>query len=288
MAIALGGQTALSFGVTNAAGVATSPTTAQIVIIQPDGSTATPTPALTLAAGGLTLPSAGTVLGYFTPTMTGWHQWVGSSTGPATATFPDSFTVIGTGLNSTYAPIVSLSEVRGHLRMTDTSNDGYLQRFALTASEICESYKGTGKVWRRTGRTETFDGRNTFALNLQRRPILSITSVVESGVTLNPTTDFCYDAANAILYRGSTTAYGPPWLDGQQNIVVTYVAGTNGAIPEGVRQGCLELVKHLWDTQRGGSQLPRQGGSDDTWDPRMGYTIPRRVKELWAPFKAHM
>jgi hypothetical protein len=47
-----------------------------------------------------------------------------------------------------------------------------------------------------------------------------------------------------------------------------------------VRLAVLELTRHLWETQRGGSNQPRQAGSGDDWDPRSGYAIPHRVAEL--------
>jgi hypothetical protein len=53
-------------------------------------------------------------------------------------------------------------------------------------------------------------------------------------------------------------------------------------MPAPVRLATLELVRHLWDTQRG----PAVGSLDDAPTPRVGtsYAVPNRVTELLAPY----
>lgn len=291
MSYALGSQVPLSLSVVGADGVTpVTPATCTISIVQPDGTPVT----LTLAGGDISSPATGQCIAFWTPTQIGWHQWSGASTGPVTARPPDSFTVVGATASATAAPLVSLAEVREHLRIASTAEDASLLRVALVATEICEGSSGTNRIWRRHTFTETFSGGGHYwrhdprwrqrrdPLRLGKFPPISVSSVVESGITLTPGTDYTLETATGLLFRGLSPWFGP-WGWGEQNIVVTYAAGSTGAIPEVVRQGVLELTKHLWDTRRGGSNLPRQSGSDDSWDPRMGYTIPRRVEELWAP-----
>jgi len=45
--------------------------------------------------------------------------------------------------------IVSLTEVKAHLKITTTQNDEVLRFLSLAASDACESAEGTNKCWRR-------------------------------------------------------------------------------------------------------------------------------------------
>jgi len=63
---------------------------------------------------------------------------------------------------------------------------------------------------------------------------------------------------------------------------VTYTAGpADGLVPDEIRQGVLMLTEHLWNTQRGGSGLPRKA-SDSDWSMPVGFTLPNAVREHWA------
>lgn len=60
------------------------------------------------------------------------------------------------------------------------------------------------------------------------------------------------------------------------DVSVTYTAGYPEQPATDV-QGVLEMVRHLWETQRG--QLARV---DDGYAPGTTFSIPRRVQELWG------
>lgn len=224
----------------------------------PDGTTATPT----VAHDGTGLYSA-----TYTPTLSGLHavRWV--ATAPNASAFTDTFLV-----TPAVSTVVSMAGLRLHLGVSTSTTDEQLRRIAGVATDLAERY--TGRSWRRTPIVETHDG-GLCALVLRRTPVASVTSVVESGTTL--ATGWVLDSGAGILYRGTTTSE-QAWACGRQNVVITYVAG--GDVPETVRHAVLELARHLWDTQRGGSQLPRQAGAGDDWDPRAGFSMPRRVVEL--------
>ena len=73
------------------------------------------------------------------------------------------------------------------------------------------------------------------------------------------------------------------WESGVQNITTTYVVGpAGGIVPGNIAHGVNLQVQHLWDTRRGGSGSPKNQGADFEYDPRSGYTIPRRVLEVWG------
>jgi hypothetical protein len=178
---------------------------------------------------------------------------------------------------ATPGPIVDLADVRRHLTIRDANaaRDEQLADFLDAATDLAEDF--TGRTYRRQVVVETYDGGRD-VIGLYQTPVQSVTALTENGVTL-PSTNYVVDLTAGTVQRG--TLYGPGllWLPGLQNITVTYVAGPS-VLKARVRLGVLELTRHLWETQRGGSNQPRQAGSGDDWDPRSGYAIPHRVAEL--------
>lgn len=266
MSLALGQNISLSALVRDETGALDNAGTVTLTITLPDGTTTSP-----IVSNPPTV--TGTYVYVYAPTVPGLHavRWVFSGDN-ASAPLLDAFYVE----SATVAPLVSLAEARQYCRLSSPADDAEVQRFALVTSDLCERYT---QVWRRVSLTETFDGGVTF-LRL-RPPVVSVTTVVEGGVTL-ASIDWTLDKRRGWLYRGTTRGVWL-WAPGRQNVVVTYVAGSAGDIPASVRQGVLLLVRHLWDSQRGGSGLPRQSGTDFTYDPRTGFTIPNAVLELWRP-----
>lgn len=265
MSYALGDTVPLTTLTTDSAGDPANADTVVLTITLPDGSTSTPT---------VTNPPAttGTYTYTYTPTLAGHHgvRWVFTGAN-AQAPAIDSFYVDRSDL----APLVSLAEVREQCRAATTTDDARLLSYALIASRICEDLT---KIYRRQTFSETFDGGVSY---LQLRfPIISITSVTEDSTTLT-STDYLTNDERGWLYRGTQWETWP-WYPGVQNIDVTYVAGaSDGIVPDDIRQGVKLQVQHMWDFQRGGSGLPRQQGSDFSYDPRSGFTIPNAVMEYW-------
>ena len=243
--------------------------TASVTVTAPDGSTSTPT-------------VAGTGSGPFTATgpatLAGQHvvRWALAGTSPQAYTDAYSVTAAADAL------LVSLADAKAHLGKSVTASDEELRAMVRTASEAAEVI--TGRVWRQRTVVETHTG-GTSVLSLRRTPVQSVTSVTVNG---SATTSWALDADAGLLYAGSTAGAGR-WGPGLLNVVVTYVAGP-AVVPDMVLQGVKELIRHLWATQRGAAPLnARQqqatGGADDV-DPRLGYALPRRVEQLWAPFEA--
>jgi hypothetical protein len=144
---------------------------------------------------------------------------------------------------------------------------------------LCERY--TRKVWRRSTVTAELHSGGTDVLYLRQAPVVSVTSVTDTGVAVTAST-YTLDAPTGRLFFGDTRSTGC-WTAGQENISVTYVTGPPaGVVPAYIRQGLLVLVEHLWATQRGGSNLPRKAGAGDEYDTRRSYTLPRRVLEAWG------
>lgn len=107
--------------------------------------------------------------------------------------------------------------------------------------------------------------------NLNNRPVTQIVSMIYSdGTALDPD-NYIFDPI-----AGSITYYTPT----QDIATITYMAGL-ARIPQNVRLGTRELVRHWW--QIGKQGLRSMNGtmpiSADAWTPS-GFAVPRRVIEL--------
>lgn len=251
MSYLLGAQVRLGFTVADEDGALVDSVTQTVTVTLPSGSTSTPT---------VDHDGTGEYSAQYTTTAEGLHTW------RATTTVP-SVVVTGAFYVSALpvAQLVSLADARAFLNNNDTADTDELVAFIEVASVKCQ--ETTSRAWTPTTVVDSRCGGSP-TLFLSREPIVSVTSVVEDGSTLDAS---AYTArAHGMLRR----AFGV-WGD---DVTVTYVSG-DGVIPATVRQGILLLLQHLWTTQRGGSS---RVGSDETWDPSAAYTLPRRVEELWA------
>lgn len=265
MSYALGQPVPLSVFTYDSVGAPANVGMINLAINLPDGTTANPS---------VTNPPAttGTYSTTYVPTLQGLHgvRWVMSGVN-ASAPPVDSFYVDGAVL----APLASLAEARQQCRAFSPDDDALLQRYLMVASGQCERRT---QVWRRQTLSVIKDGGGRFVR--LRRPAISITSVTESGIAV-AASGYTLDGDKGWLYRGTSPSC-ERWAWGPANIAATYVAGAaDGLVPDEIRQGVLQLVEHLWNTQRGGSGLPRNAGGSD-WTLPAGFTIPNAVREQWS------
>jgi hypothetical protein len=154
--------------------------------------------------------------------------------------------------------IIGLDEAKTFLRISGSDDDEQLRDVLEAASDMCERY--TRKVWRRTTVTAEIHSGGVDVIYLRQAPVVSVTTVVDTGVTL-AATSYTIDLPTGRLFYGDTTYQGW-WTPGQDNISVTYVTGPpSGIVPAYIRGGMLELVEHLWSSRRGGSNLPRKAAA---------------------------
>jgi hypothetical protein len=66
------------------------------------------------------------------------------------------------------------------------------------------------------------------------------------------------------------------------NVSVTYVAGYVNP-PMAAKQGVLEIIRHLWQTQRGAMNVMGRNQTGDEFYPASTYSLPRRAMELLDP-----
>jgi hypothetical protein len=269
----LGDVIPLGITITDSTGANANASAVTCTITLPDGTTST---------GSVTNPSTGLYNCDFSPTQTGRHAVRWLATGTNASAYTDEFTV------RDYADlgIVGLDEVKAHLNIptTDTTLDEELRRFIDAATDLAETYVGQ-VLGRKTFTSELYDGGTEF-IRIRNPKAISITSVTENGLAVSSSA-YVLDYTGQRLYRiGSGTLYATNsygyWVQGMNNISITYVAGYVNP-PMAARQGVLEIIRHLWQTQRGSmSVMGRSLGGDELYTTPT-YSLPRRAMELLDP-----
>ncbi|WP_084963752.1 head-tail connector protein [Thermoactinospora rubra] len=240
-------------------GTLTNATTISLTILRPDGTTDGP---FTPVNDGIGLYHYD-----YTSAQAGRHIARWTTTGPVGAD-EESFDVAAQWAE---AGVISLVAAKKQLNidLSDTEDDEEIQDYLRSVTEICERY--VGALVRRTVVEKHAGG---YALALNHAPVLSLTSVVaiESGGVDQAVADLDLDGPTGIVQRKDGGFMCGPFR-------VTYVPGRL-EIPPHVSQAAKILLQHMWETQRGTMGGVRVGGSDEVYDPRFGFTIPRRAVEL--------
>lgn len=267
----LGDVVALGVTIKDANGNPANATNVVATITQPDGSTVLPT--VVNSATGLYDIN-------FTPTQFGRYtiRWV--ATGANASAYADDFTV----RDYTKMGIVSLDEVKAHLNISTSALDEELRRFIDAGSDLAENYCGL-ILGRETIANELHNG-NTDVIVLRNPRAISITSVYENG-TLLTASDYTLDPSGQRLFRVTSGTFNNPnyfgiWAPGVNAVRVTYVAGFTNP-PPSAKQGVLEIIRHLWQTQRGTNNVLTRNQTGDDFLPTATFSLPRRAMELLDP-----
>jgi len=269
----LGDVVPLGITITDSTGANANASAVTCTIYLPDGTTTT---------GSVTNPSTGLYNVDFSPTQVGRHavKWV--ATGTNASAYSDEFNV----RDFTELGIVGLAEAKAHLNIpsTLTTEDEELRRVIDAASDLAEGYVGQ-VLGRRTFTSELYDGGQEF-IRIRNPKAISITSVYENGGLL-ASTAYALDYTGQRLYRvGSQTIYATNsygyWTGGFNNVQITYVAGYVSP-PMSAKQGVLEIIRHLWTTQRGAINVMGRSQSGDEMYSTPTYSLPRRAMELLDP-----
>lgn len=254
--------------VSNSTGDLTAPSSFDVVLTAPDNTT--PSISVTNSATGVYAVT-------HIATMAGRYRAVGTATGNGC----DGVSVLEWNVSATSPSLIlSLDDAKAFLNIADPTTDDELRAVLEAVSDTCERF--TKRTWRRTTYVETYTvSGDVDDLQLRHVPVVSVTSVVENGVTLSAS-DYTLDGRLGLLHRGSYLA-DLDWQEGFQNVTVTYVSGpAGGIVPANILQGCRLLLQHMWRTQRGGRNTPRQVGTDGEYDPSLGWYIPNNVMQAWG------
>lgn len=147
-------------------------------------------------------------------------------------------------------PLATLDDVKRHLDITSTTNDGELQSLLDAAEEIV---RREAREFSSTTYTETL-WVDRGAVFLSHTPVTGVTSVTSYGETITGTT------FTASGYVGG--------LRGWREVVVTYTAG-RAVTSASAYVATLMVAGRLWETQRGNTPAILQGGEEPTFTPGM-------------------
>lgn len=258
-------------------------TSVSITIVLPDG-TATAPAAMTHSATGIYTYA-------YPTTQAGMHSARFVATGAISPVGQLDFYVypLVTGL-------VSLEEVRAHLRIAPASLPSYQTRLLswIQASRVLiEDEVGSLTI---TAYDEWYDG-GYHSIMLLESPVSSITAVTETfganvvrTLTLQPIDGvssvnafgYTIDYATGQLIR-RVTGIAAPFALGRRNIHVQYSAGTSGVWRENYRLANLEQLRVWWlASQDNNNPQPLSGAAYDETaaDLRMGGLSPRVMQML--------
>ena len=258
----IGAAVRLTTEVRDSAGVLVAPAAIQVTIQLPDGTTAGPftPPAVVNTGMGL--------YHYDYVTAAAGHHIARWATVSPTSNDEEPFEVAA---EWSEAGIISLAAAKKQLNIDadDHDDDEEIADFLRSVTEICERYVG---ALARTTHVEKHRGGYGIALN--HAPVLSLTSVtaIDTGGVDQTVADLDLNGPTGIVQRKDGGRMCGP-------LRVTYVAGRM-RIPPNVSQAAKILLQHMWETQRGQMGGVSFGGSGETWDPRFGFSIPRRAQEL--------
>ena len=268
----LGDKVYLTWNTVDSSGAAVNPGTVTLNITQPDATTSSVTTATS---------TTGTYTASFLPTQVGRHILAWSATG----TYPQAFSDIFEVRDINDIGIVGYDEVLEFLNIpTASANENEVRRFIDASTDLAETYVGQ-VLGRRTFTNELYDGGTEF-IRIRNPKAISITSVYENGALVS-SSNYVLDYTGQRLYRiGSGTLYATNsygyWTAGMNNIKITYVAGYVNP-PMSAKQGVLEIIRHLWQTQRGAINVMSRTNSGDELYSTPTYSLPRRAMELLDP-----
>lgn len=268
MPLDLGDTWTLRADAKNVNDVLANATTVALTIVRPDGTVDTRTVANPPTVTGQYVHN-------YVPAAAGRYgaRWVFTFADGLTAAYTDAADV----RPAEPALIMSLADAKAHLNITGSTNDEELRSWLESVTEVIEHKVGPVVV--RTY-TERVWGGMLFALS--HYPVISITSITpvySSGLAVN-LADLEINEDGGVVSRSDQIEFsGGPWD-------ITYKAG-RPIIPANISHAARVILKHLWETQRGGARRPTMGGDDGTFDAGFSFSIPRRAVELLEPHMRH-
>lgn len=169
---------------------------------------------------------------------------------------------------------LDLAAARSHLNITAETHDAEITTTIEAAEGAIASLCGPLEPVTRTERVR--GGRP--ALTLLVTPVVTLTSVTAlDGTTLTVDDLFVSPHAGRVT-RTDGSLFSAAFYD------VVYSCGRTEC-PPGLLLAVKEMLRHLWDTQRGGSRRPGSQQSEALSNslPGSAYTFPNRVTELMTP-----
>lgn len=255
-------------------GLPVDPDVVTATVTLPDGTTTTP---------AVTRASAGVYTFSYTPTVDGLHRYVWAGTGANAFGQSGVFTV--------WPPlaVLSLDDAKTALNITKSVEDEELRDFINRAVAAVTTWCGplvpttvTSRVRSYSGgfpARAAYDGAQGYSssLVLPVTPVISLTSVTPLGGDPIDLTGVFVSAAG-VVDASIAQLYTGRFYD------VTYVAGRS-ALPADLYAAVIEVLRHLWATQRGGAARPgSQQQTAASTIPGQAYAFNYRAEQLMQPY----
>lgn len=176
--------------------------------------------------------------------------------------------------------LVSLAELKSLLSLStgSTSDDTLLQSLIDAASNFVETQ--TGRSFAAKLYTESYNGDGYQHIRLQQPKVLSIVSVVDNGVEINPRTSVT--ASDGYGFIGQQIYYRPGFSRGFANITVSYVAGYQ-VVPNDIKQCVLWLAASQYrERTRIGAMSTSVGGESVSYQT---LTFPAHITQTLDGYK---
>jgi uncharacterized phiE125 gp8 family phage protein len=167
--------------------------------------------------------------------------------------------------------VTTLPEAKTYLNLSTTQHDTELQLFIDRAEALVAERCGPLVATPKSGRYAAGSG----GLALPVYPIRSLTSVTPVGGSALTISDLYVTDAGVVEWADGSP-FGPGRYDVEWSAGHAADAGT---VPADLKLGVLELIRHLWDTQRGASRTRTDAGT-----PGSAYIFPYRVEQALEPF----
>ncbi len=168
--------------------------------------------------------------------------------------------------------VLTLALAKTHLNITTSAQDAELQTFIDAAEAVIAQRCGPLAS---TATTVRVRGERA-ALSLPITPAITLTSVTPVDGAALTLADLYLDTAAGVVTWDSGDSFDARFYD------VVYAAGRTTA-PADLMMGVKELVRHLWETQRGPTRRPGSTAALESDAPGAGYLLPWRVSELIGP-----
>lgn len=270
MPIDLTDTTVRSFALTNAAGAAVNADTLPVYAVTLPTMVAGIAP--TVQNGG-----TGDYYVLYPVTMAGLHtETLTAVIGGQTVTIRRIFNVESPGMGFVDTD-EAITMLKGESIIVRPQDLEWLRWLCAVASDAVEGDLGRAIAPRIVTAVE--DGGKT-AILLGQAPIISVTSVVENGVTLAGT-DYTADLDAGIIYRGGQQT-ARCWSVGRQNLTITYVAGYQ-VPPRVARQVAMTIVQRQWTSTR---QMPHPAMDDVGAALEQLAAQGRNPSEVYGAYKA--
>lgn len=166
---------------------------------------------------------------------------------------------------------LSLADAKTYLNITTSATDTELQGFIDQAEAAIGARCGALLPASRTSRIA---GDGAMSLLLPTCPVASLTAITPSEGAAVVLSDLHLNSDAGVVTRNDGTAFTASYYD------VTYAAG-RASVPADLLLAVKEMVRHLWETQRGAGVRP--GSRPDV--PGASYMLPYRVLELIAAYE---